>query len=268
MTTAEPQTPQAEREFAFLLLPGFSLLGFAGAVEVLRLSNAHLGRAAYGWRRVALEGDTAQAACGTCVAVDAALNHTRPGALDTVVYCGDAPDQTALQDRLPDIAADISQSGATIYTIGRSGAIDLMLNRVARDHGAEVAGAVAAQVFPPPEPEPPSIKDSYPPKLAAVITRMEASLAAPESPARLAAEAGLSVRQLERLFRRYLDRSPKRYYMELRLQQAHHLLTQSDMPVAEVAHACGFVSPSHFSKCYRTYFQTTPYRERVGPGAK
>jgi transcriptional regulator GlxA family with amidase domain len=72
----------------------------------------------------------------------------------------------------------------------------------------------------------------------------------------------MSTRQLERLFRRYLNRSPKRYYMELRLQKARSLLLQTDMSVINVALACGFTSPSHFSKCYRALYQTTPYRER------
>ena len=61
----------------------------------------------------------------------------------------------------------------------------------------------------------------------------------------------MSTRQLERLFRRYLSRSPKRYYMELRLAKARNLLMQTDMSVINVALACGFTSPSHFSKCYR-----------------
>ena len=80
--------------------------------------------------------------------------------------------------------------------------------------------------------------------------------------ATLAEEVGMSTRQLERLFRRYLNRSPKRYYMELRLQKARNLLMQTDMSVINVALACGFASPSHFSKCYRAHYQTTPYRER------
>lgn len=50
----------------------------------------------------------------------------------------------------------------------------------------------------------------------------------------------MSTRQLERLFRRYLNRSPKRYYMELRLQKARNLLMQTDMSVINVALACGF----------------------------
>ena len=89
----------------------------------------------------------------------------------------------------------------------------------------------------------------------------------PISPATLAAEVGLSTRQLERLFRRYLNRSPKRYYMELRLGRARNLLMQTDMNVINVALACGFTSPSHFSKCYRAQYGTTPYRERGSQGA-
>jgi AraC family transcriptional regulator, glycine betaine-responsive activator len=67
------------------------------------------------------------------------------------------------------------------------------------------------------------------------------------------------------LFRRYLDRSPKRYYLELRLKKARSLLLQTDMSVINVALACGFSSPSHFSKCYRAFYARTPYRERGIP---
>jgi len=81
----------------------------------------------------------------------------------------------------------------------------------------------------------------------------------------LAKQAGLSTRQLERLFRRYLDRSPKRYYLELRLKKSRSLLLQTDMSVINVALACGFSSPSHFSKCYRGFYGRTPYRERGVP---
>ena len=59
--------------------------------------------------------------------------------------------------------------------------------------------------------------------------------------------------------------------MELRLQKARNLLMQTDMSVIDVALACGFASPSHLSNCYRSHYNTTPYRERrtqgmPGPG--
>ena len=43
---------------------------------------------------------------------------------------------------------------------------------------------------------------------------------------------------------------------------------QTDMSVINVALACGFASPSHFSKCYRAHYDTTPYRERGSHAAK
>jgi transcriptional regulator GlxA family with amidase domain len=94
---------------------------------------------------------------------------------------------------------------------------------------------------------------------------MERSTEEPISPSDLAKSVNMSTRQLERLFRRYLNRSPKRYYMELRLEKARNLLLQTDMSVINVALACGFTSPSHFSKCYRAHFNRTPYRERGAP---
>ncbi len=106
------------------------------------------------------------------------------------------------------------------------------------------------------------------PKLSAVIQMMEQNIEEPVSPSLLAGDVGMSTRQLERLFRRYLNRSPKRYYMELRLQKARNLLMQTDMSVINVALACGFASPSHFSKCYRAHYDTTPYRERGSHAAR
>jgi transcriptional regulator GlxA family with amidase domain len=45
------------------------------------------------------------------------------------------------------------------------------------------------------------------------------------------------------------------------------LLLQTNMSVIDIALACGFVSASHFSKCYRDFFGKTPRRERAGPNA-
>ncbi|HMQ93941.1 MAG TPA: GlxA family transcriptional regulator [Amaricoccus sp.] len=153
---------------------------------------------------------------------------------------------------------------------GGTASTDLMLKLIARRHGTDLANLVADQMI---HTAIRSDKDeqrlSIPtrigvrhPRLANVIHAMEDSIEEPISPALLAEDVGMSTRQLERLFRRYLNRSPKRYYMELRLGKARNLLQQTDMSVINVALACGFTSPSHFSKCYRALYKTTPYRER------
>jgi transcriptional regulator GlxA family with amidase domain len=179
----------------------------------------------------------------------------------------------SFEEDFPEI--DLTQN---IYVIDRdrytaaggTASTDLMLKLIARSHGTELANLVADQLI---HTTVRSDKDaqrlSIPtrigvrhPRLAAVVHRMEENIEEPISPAILAQDAGMSTRQLERLFRRYLNRSPKRYYMELRLGKARNLLLQTDMSVINVALASGFASPSHFSKCYRALYKTTPYRER------
>lgn len=160
--------------------------------------------------------------------------------------------------------------GNRMTTAGGTASIDLMLKVIADDYGEELASAVADQMIysairtdqDTPRLSVPTRIGVRHPKLAQVIQIMEQNLEEPISPSILAQDVSLSTRQLERLFRRYLNRSPKRYYMELRLQKARNLLMQTDMSVINVALACGFTSPSHFSKCYRAQYNTTPYRER------
>ncbi|EPX78362.1 GlxA family transcriptional regulator [Salipiger mucosus] len=166
--------------------------------------------------------------------------------------------------------------GNRLSTAGGTASIDLMLKLIADEHGEELANAVADQlIYSAIRTDQDTQRLSVPtrigvrhPKLSQVIHMMEQNIEEPISPALLAKQVGMSTRQLERLFRRYLNRSPKRYYMELRLQKARNLLMQTDMSVINVALACGFASPSHFSKCYRAHYQTTPYRERGSQAAK
>jgi len=182
-------------------------------------------------------------------------------------------------EEFPDV--DLTKSvfvtdGNRFTTAGGTSSIDLMLKIISDDHGEELASAVADQlIYTTIRTDQDTQRLSVPtrigvrhPKLAQVIQMMEAAIEEPISPALLARDVGLSTRQLERLFRRYLNRSPKRYYMELRLQKARNLLMQTDMSVINVALACGFTSPSHFSKCYRAHYNTTPYRERGAPAQR
>ena len=157
---------------------------------------------------------------------------------------------------------------------GGTSSADLMLKLIAAKHGTELSNQVADEmIYTSIRTDRDEQRLSIPtrigvrhPKLSKVIYMMETNIEEPVTPSSLAADVGMSTRQLERLFRRYLNRSPKRYYMELRLQKARNLLMQTDMSVINVALACGFSSPSHFSKCYRSHFETTPYRERGSQG--
>lgn len=156
---------------------------------------------------------------------------------------------------------------------GGTAGLDLVLSLIGLEHGRELAVKVAEQFIHE------RIRDNHDqqrmalrsrlgishPKLLKVIALMEEHLEEPLSRRELAHRAGLSTRQLERLFRRYLARTPTRYYLELRLHRARALLTQTALSVLDVGLACGFVSASHFSKCYREFFQKTPREERLVP---
>ena len=187
--------------------------------------------------------------------------------------------QDSFAEAFPEV--DLTKSVFTIdgnrmTSAGGTSSIDLMLKLLAEDQGEDLANSVADQmIYSSIRTDQDTQRLSVPtrigvrhPKLSTVIQIMEQNIEDPISPSVLATDVGMSTRQLERLFRRYLNRSPKRYYMELRLQKARNLLMQTDMSVINVALACGFASPSHFSKCYRAHYQTTPYRERGAHAAR
>lgn len=148
--------------------------------------------------------------------------------------------------------------------------LDLMLNLVQRDHGAALAVAISEE-FVCERIRGRNDRQRVPlrlhlghsqPKLLEAVQLMEANIEEPMSLDELARHVALSRRQLERLFQRYLNCVPTRYYLELRLTRARQLLLQTAMSIVEVAFACGFVSAPHFSKCYRDYFGIAPRDER------
>lgn len=81
-------------------------------------------------------------------------------------------------------------------------------------------------------------------------------------PNRIAAAVGVSNRQLQRLFRRYLKKTPSQHLWAYRLQQAKELLARTPMSITEVALATGFTNPSHFAVRYSKAFGLSPSAER------
>lgn len=80
----------------------------------------------------------------------------------------------------------------------------------------------------------------------------------------IAAQSGVSQRQLQRLFRRHLGMTPTQYFLKARLQRARHLLQYSTLSVTEIAIATGFASISHFTRRYTELYGRTPTAERGG----
>ena len=96
-----------------------------------------------------------------------------------------------------------------------------------------------------------------------VISHMEAHLDRPTLGAELAAIAGMSLRQLERLFQAYLGVTPSAFQLKLRLEHARALLRQTELSIMEVAVAAGFANASHFAHAYRHRFGCTPRSDTV-----
>lgn len=103
--------------------------------------------------------------------------------------------------------------------------------------------------------------------LIEVAQLMDQHIEEPLSLDQIASRAGLSRRQIERLFKRHLGSAPKKYYLQTRLKRARELLLQTSMPILDIATACGFRSSHHFSKCYRAHFGCPPSAERQTRGA-
>ena len=157
-----------------------------------------------------------------------------------------------------------------ITASGGTATADLMLHLIEKDHGEELSVAVADQmVYNAVRNATAKQRVSLQSRngmrnvhLAKAIHIMQDCIEAPVSPSQIAEELGISTRQLERLFGKYLNTSPKKYFMELRLERAQKLLLQTEASVTEVAMACGFENPGHFSRVYRSSFGVTPHAQK------
>lgn len=170
-------------------------------------------------------------------------------------------------------AAKHSQVTSESYMVDRdrytaaspSGAFHMVLEWIGNLHGAALVDGIVdilafeASRYRRVNPE---LHVKMTPPLREIVKLMESNLEEPLDLAQIATYAGKSRRQMERLFRNQLGTSPLRYYLELRLTEGRRLLQHSGLAIVDVALACGFVSPSHFSKCYASYFGHSPSKEK------
>ncbi len=81
----------------------------------------------------------------------------------------------------------------------------------------------------------------------------------------LADTLDLSPSTLNRLFRRHFGKSPKQYFLELKLQTAADLLASSTLTIKQIAGQTGFPNQLHFSKMFKHVHGLSPsaYRKSV-----
>lgn len=319
--------PISSTHIVFLLVPKFSLISFATAIEPLRLANRFLEYKAYRWHVISCDGTPVHASNGLETNVSGSIADVSASRLDIdrphfVFVCSGVEVEKVrhrdlngflrrmhrqgtaiggictaawilaraglLEDKrcsihwenLPafseafrdvDVRANLFEIDDNIYTCaGGTAPLDMMLHLLRLEHGETMVTKVCEQVLTDRVREATSRQrlplrarlGVHNSKLLFLIELMEANIATPIDLDKISKHAGLSRRHVERLFQAHLGRSPARYYLDLRLDTARHLLLQSDMPIVDVAVACGFVSASHFSKCFRALYGQSPQTAR------
>lgn len=180
----------------------------------------------------------------------------------------------ALQEQFPKVNCTnrlytIEQNRMTCT--GGSAPLDMMLSMVSQQHGNALTSAIS-DMFVCDRVRSNNEQQRLPlrqlltqeqPKLAEITVLMENNIEEPIDLEELAYFVGISRRKLERLFLKHLGCTPSRYYMKLRLDRARQLLKQTTRSIIEVSAMCGFVSPPHFSRCYRKYIGISPKEERT-----
>jgi transcriptional regulator GlxA family with amidase domain len=179
----------------------------------------------------------------------------------------------SLREEFPklEISSSIFVIDRDRYTCsGGISSIDLMLNLIASIHGHQLVQQISEQftcdrVRTEKDAQRAPLKyliGASQPKLVDAVTLMESNIEEPLTLDEVSEYVGISRRQLERLFNRYLHCAPSRYYLELRLSRARLLLLQTSIPVIDVAISCGFSTAPHFSKCYSDLYGKPPSSER------
>ncbi len=153
---------------------------------------------------------------------------------------------------------------------GGTAPLDLMHALIARHHGAPFARLVSdwfmhTEIRPSIGPQRGGLVERVGSTNAAILDAvgaMESNVAEPVELDFLAVAAGVSARQLNRLFRDKLGRSTMEYYRELRLDKAQSLLRNSPLSLTEIALATGFANSSHFSRVFTRHFGQPPSASR------
>ncbi|WP_137821444.1 GlxA family transcriptional regulator [Pseudomonas sp. D(2018)] len=158
-----------------------------------------------------------------------------------------------------------------ISCAGANSSLDMMLDVVRHSAGQELVSAVEEVLSCDKMREVVDVSvvsidfdPTLPKTLKLALELMHSNIEDPIEIEEIVRYVGISRRHLERLFRRYVQATPPRYYLELRLTRARQLLQQTNKSLIEIAVASGFVTLSHFQRCFRAMFDMPPgqFRKR------
>ena len=180
-------------------------------------------------------------------------------------FTAEFPNVEAAQDLFVIDRRRFSAAGATAC-------LDLMLTLIGAHHGHDLAAAVSdwfiySRIRPAEEAQRMPLRERLSvgnPRLLETVSLMESAIEEPITTGDLARRVGISTRELERLFKRWLKTTPSAYYRRMRLEKARILLRQTDDSVTEIALSCGFGSVASFSRSYKACYGHAPSAGRFG----
>lgn len=104
----------------------------------------------------------------------------------------------------------------------------------------------------------PAARGDLPAELARLLARIDRGELADGTLAELAKEAGISERTLRRQFEQHLGASPKQVEQTRRLLLAKRLLTETRLPITDIAFAAGFASIRRFNDAWLNAYRLAP----------
>ena len=183
--------------------------------------------------------------------------------------------QPSFQESFPGLVPtpNLYENDSGLMTCGGGGAAtDMMLDLIEREHGRDLAIVVADMCIharshnreAPQKSAYSVVLGSRNTRLIKAMQMMQDNIEEPVDVSDIADEIQISRRQLERLFKRYVNMTPNRFYYDLRISRAHALLNETNMTVTEISIACGFSSTGQFGKRFKEKFGVSPQGFRKG----
>lgn len=162
------------------------------------------------------------------------------------------------------------QDGDRITCSGGAGVVDLAAALIER-HLGQTAARKSLRVLlvdgqrsgAAPQPMPLLAGNVADEQVKRAILIMEQNLATPRSVEKIASEAGMGARQLERRFQEQIGASPTAFYRAMRLDYGHWLIASGGRSVGDAAALAGFADSAHFAREFRKRHGRTPSSVRA-----
>jgi len=169
----------------------------------------------------------------------------RRGITESTIDLPSAADATALATRLLDLA-DAAGPDNTALARRYLAQAAALLRRVCDQKGGGADGPVAAR------------GGLTPGQMARVNDYIRANFAGTMRIGELAAVAQLSASYFCQAFRRSFGESPYAHIVRRRIERAQEMILLTEMPLAEIALACGLADQSHLTRQFRRIVGISP----------